>query len=174
MRFTWVMQLVSLKLHAKLIRLELLLLLSGFQPQLLLLGQLPTKMSQRAEGSSPFLDLSRELRDNVYEVVLLSSRPPPSSPECEGAWKNSGSMVRSSFEYHNHYSADGYQSTSAPLLRTCRQINEEVAEAVVRLTKLNHLLYRLDLMLLDERKLSIIWLAFPHSTTNIPRLDVDF
>ncbi|KAL8898486.1 MAG: hypothetical protein Q9207_006669 [Kuettlingeria erythrocarpa] len=131
-------------------------------------------MPQIVDGSFRFLDLIRELRDNVYEKVLLSSRPPPSSPECEGGWKTPGNTVRSSFEDHNHYSANDGQSIGAPLLLICQQISKEVREALARLTKLNCSPFRLDLMLLDERELYITWLAFPLSTNHIPRLDVDF
>lgn len=131
-------------------------------------------MSQSAEGSFPFLELSRELRDSVYEALLLSSRPPPSSPEHGGARKYPSKEDEDHFEYHNHYPADDLKSTSGPLLLTCRQINEEVEEVMVRLTKSNRPLYRLDLMLLDERELYITWLAFPHPTNEISTLYADF
>ncbi|KAL8925450.1 MAG: hypothetical protein Q9208_003542 [Pyrenodesmia sp. 3 TL-2023] len=132
-------------------------------------------MSQSAEGSFPFLQLSRELRDNVYETLLLSSRPPPSSPEHGSAHKYPSKKEEYCyFEDHNHYPTDDLESTSGPLLLTCRQISGEVEEAAVRLTKSNRSLYRLDLMLLDERELYVTWLAFPFTTNEIPILDVDF
>ncbi|KAL8739504.1 MAG: hypothetical protein Q9184_008594 [Pyrenodesmia sp. 2 TL-2023] len=128
-------------------------------------------MSQSVERPFPFLELTRELRDSVYETLLLSSQSPPPSPEDGGARKYPSKEDKEFFERHNHYPADDLKSTSGPLLGTCRQISEEVEEAMVRLIKSNRPLYRLDLMLLDERELYITWLAFPRSTTEIPRLD---
>ncbi|KAL8646968.1 MAG: hypothetical protein Q9210_005831 [Variospora velana] len=135
---------------------------------------LVTIMSASVDESFPFLKLTRELRDSVYESLLLSSRVPPESPEHSGARKYPSDEDQDCFEYCNHYPADGLKSTDASLLLTCRQICEEVKEAMVRLSKSNYSLYKLDLMLLDERELYVTWLAYPHSTTKIPRLDVDF
>lgn len=126
------------------------------------------------DASFPFLNLTRELRDSVYQSLLLSSRVPPESPEHSGPRKYPSNEDQDLFEYHNHYPADGLKSTDASLLLTCRQISKEVKEAVIRLSNSNCSLYKLDLMLLDERELYINWLAYPHSTPRISRLDVDF
>ncbi|KAI4286895.1 MAG: hypothetical protein L6R35_003854 [Caloplaca aegaea] len=131
-------------------------------------------MSTSMDASFPFLNLTRELRDSVYQSLLLSSRVPPESPEHSGPRKYPSNEDQDLFEYHNHYPADGLKSTDASLLLTCRQISKEVKEAVIRLSNSNCSLYKLDLMLLDERELYINWLAYPHSTPRISRLDVDF
>ncbi|KAI4169763.1 MAG: hypothetical protein LQ346_008936 [Caloplaca aetnensis] len=131
-------------------------------------------MEAESKGSFAFTNLSRELRDHIYEILLQSSRTPPVSPDHGGARKYPSEEDEEYFETCNCYPAEDLQSTAAPLQLTCRQVHDEVQEAVLRLKISRNLPYKLDLMMLDEAKLYPTWLAFPAFVDDIPRLDVDF
>lgn len=118
--------------------------------------------------------LTRELRDNVYEALLSASRSPPVSPEHGGARKYPSKDEEEILEYCNRYPSEGLESTSTSLQLTCRQVHEEVQEAILRLKKSKSLSYKMDLMMLDEAELYPTWLAFPAMIEEIPSLKVDF
>ncbi|KAL8928228.1 MAG: hypothetical protein Q9208_001938 [Pyrenodesmia sp. 3 TL-2023] len=120
------------------------------------------------------MDLTRELRDLVYGLLLQSSRTPPISPEHGGARKYPNEDDEHFFEICNRYPAEDMESTGTSLQLTCRQVRDEVQEAVLRLQKSKSLPYTLDLMMLDETTLYPTWLAFPALVDEIPRLEVDF
>ncbi len=131
-------------------------------------------MEAESNESFVFTKLSRELRDNIYENLLQSSRTPPVSPDHGGARKYPNEEDEEYFETCNSYPAEDLESTATPLQLTCRQVHDEVQEAILRLKSSRHLTYKLDLMMLDEAKLYPTWLAFPAFVDEIPRLDVDF
>lgn len=98
-----------------------------------------------------FLALSRELRDIVYDALLVSSPAPPSSPdEVSPRMSAHDAHITSSKEERNHYPAAGPESTTASLQLTCRQIHEELAEAILRLERCGKLHHKLDIMVVDD------------------------
>ncbi|KAI4141395.1 MAG: hypothetical protein L6R39_005355 [Caloplaca ligustica] len=126
-----------------------------------------------AKKSFPFLSLTRELRDQIYDSLLLDTRTPPQSPEQADAYKYLGAEDERCFEYCNRYPAEKLQNTTTPFQLACRQVRGEIREAISRLAKSKSLPYKLDLMILDEKILYPTWLAFPAMITAIPRLEVD-
>lgn len=131
-------------------------------------------MEQQTKGPFPFMDLTRELRDHVYGFLLQSSRTPPISPEHGGARKYPNEDDEEILETCNRYPAEDLESTGTSLQLTCRQVHDEVQEAISRLKRSKSLPYRLDLMMLDETMLYPTWLAFPALVDEIPRLEVGF
>ena len=132
------------------------------------------------------LELSRELRDKVYEILLVSSRPTPNSPEEAGPRRSANFQsddewpvwaaqheVNSWDERNNHYPLENPGHATASLQRTCRQIHEEVTEAMNRLRKHGRLQSKLDIMVVDDRHLYPTWLAINPVGRQIPILRVN-
>ncbi|KAL8660179.1 MAG: hypothetical protein Q9202_006775 [Teloschistes flavicans] len=122
--------------------------------------------------SFPFLLLSRELRDKIYDDLLTSSRVLPSWPEDRGHWRSPSEDDARVFE-DCRYAVEGLQNDTAALQRSCHQVHEEVRTAIARLDRLGQLPFRLDLMMVDETTLYPTWLSFPARLSQIPKLNVD-
>ncbi|KAL8832456.1 MAG: hypothetical protein Q9170_004867 [Blastenia crenularia] len=122
----------------------------------------------------PFLNLSRELRDIIYEILLLSQRAPPSSPEYRGARKQPSSADAELLESCNRYPAEDLINPTVSLQLTCRQVSEEIHDATLRLEKSKGLTHKLDVMMLNEDTMYPTWLSFPGLTDRIVKLDVEF
>ncbi|KAL8770767.1 MAG: hypothetical protein Q9209_003634 [Squamulea sp. 1 TL-2023] len=131
-------------------------------------------MEQTQSKPFPLLMLTRELRDNIYDTLLLSSRAAPSSPKNSGLRKRPGEDDQECFESCNLYQADNLESSTSSLQLTSRQVYNEVTEAIARLQRLTKLPYKLDCMLVDEVELLPTWLSFPAFVSEIPKLEVDF
>ena len=124
-------------------------------------------------NSFVFLHLTRELRDYVYEFILLSSLKPPLSPEHAGGREHPEVKGRSCEEC-NQYPTESLVNPTLSLQLTCRQIKEEVYNAIHRLKSQGSLHYRLDCMMLNENKLYPTWLSYPAMIDEIPKLSVTF
>ena len=119
------------------------------------------------------MSLSRELRDNIYDVLLLSHREAPLIPENSGLRKRPGEYDQEIFEYCNFYPAEPLDSPTSSLQLSCRQIHNEVQDAISRLQALAKLTYKLDCMLVNEVELHPTWLSFPAFQSEIPKLEVE-
>lgn len=118
--------------------------------------------------------LIRELRDDVYDILLQSHRPAPSSPESSGSRRYPSIDDESNWEKCNLYPDEDSKSATASLPLSCRQVHEEVRNAISRLQRLAELHYKLDCMLVNETKIHPTWLSFPAFHGEIPKLEVEF
>ncbi|KAL8687931.1 MAG: hypothetical protein Q9218_006034 [Villophora microphyllina] len=132
-------------------------------------------MEQPKGRSFPFLLLARELRDKIYDDLLLSSKSPPSSSEDKTRWNMPSEDDMEVMEYHNRsvYPTEVLKLDTAALQLSCRQVHREVCAAVARLERLKRLSYTLDIMMVDETMIYPTWVSFPVLLRYIPRLDVD-
>ncbi|KAL9581008.1 MAG: hypothetical protein Q9203_006077 [Teloschistes exilis] len=107
-------------------------------------------MEQTRFAPFPFLLLSRELRDNIYEHLLTSPRALPSWPEDRNHWRPPSGDEAEHFELANQYPVQDLKSDTTALQLTCHQIYGETQAAIVRLDRKGQLPFRLDLMMVDE------------------------
>ncbi|KAL9597485.1 MAG: hypothetical protein Q9219_005118 [cf. Caloplaca sp. 3 TL-2023] len=122
-------------------------------------------MAQPQQTIFAFLFLPRELRDAIYESILLCQHEPPLSPVY-------GSCVP--INYNGRCPVRGLINPTLPLQLTCHQTRKEVEESILRLVRAGTLPYALDLMMLNEIELFPTWLSFPVMINHIPKLHVDF
>lgn len=113
----------------------------------------------------PFLHLTRE---------LLSTREPPLSPKHGGLRLYPDKVDQQPVSCSNQYPAHIPISPISSLQLTCRQMNEEAQDAVLRSKRKGSLPFELDIMMLDEMELYPTWLSIPAVTECIPKLNVEF
>lgn len=118
-------------------------------------------------GHFPFLQLPREIRDNVYEYVVESNAEPPKSPkdltlsdrcEFEGIWgQNAGTMVQKN---------SLAKVTCHGLLFSNRQVSEELRHIL----SYNGTTGKLDCMAVDLR----LWATWTLLPLTLEYLQVNF
>lgn len=114
-------------------------------------------------GMDSLLGIPRELRDNIIELILLSTHIPPDYPGT--ALRHRVPLIDidyRSWEYgpcNNLYEKQDFVPASLPLLLVNRQLCMETKAALQRLPEGHS--YLLDVMLVDEAELWPTWLSVP-------------
>ncbi|KAI4187068.1 MAG: hypothetical protein L6R41_003052 [Letrouitia leprolyta] len=124
--------------------------------------------------SFPFLQLSRELRNSIYELLLLSKRERPLSLEHGNLRRYSDSADKIWFRGRDQYLAENLINPIVPLQLTCGQIHDEGQDAIIRIQRSGCLTFELDIIMLHETELYPTWLSIPVVTDTIPKLKVGF
>jgi hypothetical protein len=121
------------------------------------------------------LDIPRELRDHIIELVLCSNRAPPESPSTASQDRFELHDIRYiSWDYgptHNKYERQDY-ITSLPLLLVNRQLSAETKSALARLSTKHS--YNLDVMFVNEAELWPTWLLVPALSNHVDRVAATF
>jgi hypothetical protein len=122
---------------------------------------------------SNFLDIPREIRDTIYEIVLGEGHPLPLDAD---VYKTN--RVKNVDEYRgdrfNRLPFNNTPVSGLGLLLTNRQICSETQEAVKRYARAQQLCLRLDIILKTEGLLYPTWTHIPFFSWNIHRLEVNF
>ncbi|EON61394.1 hypothetical protein W97_00608 [Coniosporium apollinis CBS 100218] len=121
-----------------------------------------------------FLNIPRELRDQIYELVLDSPNAAPSSPKCYQG--NSAELLKHEtpyieLSYCNYAPRDLPLSASRSLLRLNHQVRDETLAMLSHLTTTRGSRYVLDIMIEDEVRLYPTWLLIPCSPAVNPHID---
>jgi len=109
-----------------------------------------------------FLQLPRELRNEIYNYVLSAEiPPPPPHPEYNSCtdWSGKGS--------HLKLDPKPPRIQSLPLLHTCHQLHAEVLDLLHR-NQQHHTTYKLDCLIEDEQSIYPFWTLLPALPTSIP------
>ena len=125
------------------------------------------------------LSLPRELVDNIIEIVLLSSRPPPEDPDAARA--QGQRFPVKDFECRSWHHEDVLYGTSPhemsseslPLLLVNQQIHRQTKKAIDRIVKAKRLDYHLDVMFVDGYQLWPTFLCVPALTTRVNSIHTD-
>ena len=121
---------------------------------------------------SSLLDIPREVRSHILELVLCSSRAPPQNP----ATALQNRIELHDVQYHaweygprnNKYEQGNYITTSLPLLLVNRQLFVETQSVLERLSMKHS--YSLDIMFVNEQELWPTWLSVPALSTRVDNL----
>lgn len=118
-----------------------------------------------------FTDLPRELRDHVYELLLLSTRPRPAAPADKFMAYNPSAQPRFKKVYEPAsalrgefgcaYALEDVPATCAGFLACSRQMRAEMGEVRERLERRALVDVRLDCIAEDESWHYFTWLGIP-------------
>ncbi len=140
-----------------------------------MLRQTKIKSSFRRK-CQPFSDLPRELRDAIYNVILLTPLSSPSSPEeCRTSRSHYG-IVHPNASGNMGYKCVGYappQISSSALLLVNHQTHFEVREMLDGLIARKELVYKLDCMVENERRLFATPLLIPVIMPRVNKIEID-
>ena len=115
------------------------------------------------------LSLPRELRDEIIDYVVQSSRPAPGKPDRDVSPTEVGRVQFDDMGWWNTFtrfkgnptlfesSPDAFEPVFAGLLRTCRQLRTETLEREATA----HVPYALDLLIVNGMDLWVTWLSMP-------------
>ncbi|MCJ1381184.1 hypothetical protein MMC17_004293 [Xylographa soralifera] len=121
-------------------------------------------------------DIPPEVRSQIIELVLCSSRAPPSDPATTSQNRiELHDLKYVSWQYgqeNNMYEPDGYITNSLSLLLTNRQLWAETQSAL-RCLPTKHS-YSLDVMFVNERELWPTWLSVPALWTRLDNVFTTF
>ncbi|KAJ4291632.1 hypothetical protein N0V90_009527 [Kalmusia sp. IMI 367209] len=128
-----------------------------------------TEQDDAKEGkAAPFLELPRELRDMIYDEVILWERSRPTLGEKFMVYDRKSRFKKiyepqSSLrgEYGCAYSLEETPTTCANFLCCNRQINKEMSEAIQRLGRKGLTAAKLDCIAEDESFHYFTWLGVP-------------
>ncbi|KAJ9647882.1 hypothetical protein H2201_001248 [Coniosporium apollinis] len=123
---------------------------------------------------SSFLGLPRELRDQIYELVLDSPNAAPSSPKCYQG--NSAELLKHETpyiesSYCNYLPRALPLTASRSLLRLNHQVRNETLAMLSYLSATRGSRYVLDIMIADEVRLYPTWLLIPSTPAVNPHID---
>jgi hypothetical protein len=116
---------------------------------------------------SSLLSIPRELRDNILDYVIRSSRCAPSKPRHDACPSDDG---RTTFPDTDRWAAphfgrtiyfestqDGFEPVFSSLLLTCHQLRAETLERAAKV----QIPYELDLLIVNAESLWVTWLSMP-------------
>jgi hypothetical protein len=122
------------------------------------------------------LNLPRELRDHIIELVLITELSPPAGPSSAASQNRTAiqDVKQAAWDYgptHVMYEAQpDYVTTSLPLLLVNRQLSAETKAALQRLP----LTYGLDVMFVNEQELLPTWLCVPALSDRVDHVVATF
>ena len=129
-------------------------------------------------GHFPFLCLPRELRDQIYSLILCSRREDPKSLKNEGSRCLEKTFLRKDGrgKYNGAFHGVRYEGSfvgyaCASLLCCNRQISQEAVEAIQ--LERDHSKYRADIMF-TYLDMWPTWIMLPAPTTYLKIVEVDF
>lgn len=124
------------------------------------------------------LDLSRELRDLIWESCLTTPErppPPPSGSPCNNPeWDDRYFFCINEEEQFIGWPKRTLQISSIPLLLTNRQINTEIHETIARLYSQRRMDCNLQVTIYREKYLLLDWLCLPVNALHYDNWNIDF
>ncbi len=120
------------------------------------------------------LDLPREIRDQIYKLVLDSPNTAPLSPvSYRGQYRQTPKCetLYSDMDHGNHFPREPPLTASRCLLRLNHQVRGETLAMLSHLNAIHGSRYVLDVMIENEVRLYPTWLLLPFSPGVTPHID---
>ncbi|KAK2764362.1 hypothetical protein FQN54_009056 [Arachnomyces sp. PD_36] len=120
-----------------------------------------------------FLGIPREIRDNIYLLVLLSEISPPISVLEAQCGRQLSTRIKYKCCQEIHFPIGPLPPASYGLLSVCRQVHAEMKDAISLLKKGGPPRYKIDGVFDHEYASYWKWISIPYFSPHIDTVDVD-